>query len=159
MKRIIYDGILVVTIMVIFCYTIYLITEFSALRISGIVSIVIYALYMNVFGKTIITGEVNNYVNTFWTYIVFAAETSIFLIAGVNIGIHVMNLDDMIFGDEVWIAIIVYFVCIFARFFSITCFIKWLKNLGYGMTIKEAFTIAFTGLKGAVSISLAMLVF
>lgn len=56
LKRIIYDGILVVTIMVIFCYSIYLIAEFSALRVSGIVSIVVYALYMNVFGKTIITG-------------------------------------------------------------------------------------------------------
>jgi hypothetical protein len=56
MKRIIYDGVLVVTIMVIFCYSIYMIAEFSVLRVSGIVSIVVYALYMNVFGKTIITG-------------------------------------------------------------------------------------------------------
>ena len=56
LKRIIYDGVLVVTIMVIFCYSIYMIAEFSVLRVSGIVSIVVYALYMNVFGKTIITG-------------------------------------------------------------------------------------------------------
>lgn len=99
LKRIIYDGVLVVTIMVIFCYTIYLIAEFSELRVSGIVSIVVYALYMNVFGKTIITGEVNKYVNTFWSYIVFVAETSIFLIAGVNIGVKVMSFTDIIFSD------------------------------------------------------------
>lgn len=136
LKRIIYDGILVVTIMVIFCYSIYLIAEFSLLKVSGIVSIVVYALYMNVFGKTIITGDVNSYVDTFWSYIVFVAETSIFLIAGVNIGVKVMYVTDIIFGDQVWMAIIVYVVCIFARFFSITCFIKWLQNLGYGMTMK-----------------------
>lgn len=53
----------------------------------------------------------------------------------------------------------IYFVCIFGRFFSITCFIKWLRNLGYGMNMKEAFVIAFTGLKGAIGISLAMLVY
>ncbi len=73
LKRIIYDGILVVTIMVIFCYSTYLIAEFSALKVSGIVSVVVYGLYMNVFGKTIITREVDNYVNTFWSYIVFVA--------------------------------------------------------------------------------------
>ena len=91
LKRIIYDGVLVVTIMVIFCYSIYLIAEFSILRVSGIVSIVVYALYMNVFGKTILTGEVSRYVDTFWSYIVFVAETSIFLIAGVNIGVNVLT--------------------------------------------------------------------
>lgn len=47
-----------------------------------------------------------------------------------------MNFTDIIFGDEIWIAIFVYIVCISARFFSITCFMGWLKNLGYGMTIK-----------------------
>ena len=54
LKRIIYDGILVVTIMVIFCYSVYLIAEFSVLRVSGIVAIVVYALYMNIWGKMII---------------------------------------------------------------------------------------------------------
>lgn len=136
LKRIIYDGILVVTILVIFNYSIYLIAEFSVLRVSGIVSIVVYALYMNVFGKIIITGEVSKYVDTFWSYIVFVAETSIFIIAGVNIGMQVGKFTDIIFGDEVWIAIIVYVICIFARLFSITCFFKWLQNLGYGLTMK-----------------------
>jgi NhaP-type Na+/H+ or K+/H+ antiporter len=77
--------------MVIFNYSVYLIAEFSLIRVSGIISLVAYALYMNVFGKTIITGEVNKYVNTFWTYIVFVAETSIFLIAGVNIGVKAIS--------------------------------------------------------------------
>jgi NhaP-type Na+/H+ or K+/H+ antiporter len=81
------------------------------------------------------------------------------LIAGVSIGVQVIDFTHIVLGDEVYIAIMIYFVCIFARFFSITCFIKWLQNLGYGMTMKEAFIIAFTGLKGAIGISLAMLVY
>ena len=72
---------------------------------------------------------------------------------------QVFDFEHIIFGQEVWIAVMIYIVCIVARFFSITCFIKWLQNLGYGMTIKEAFIIAFTGLKGAIGISLAMLVY
>ena len=56
-------------------------------------------------------------------------------------------------------AVFVYIVCILARFISISCFMGWLKNIGYGMTLKEAFVIAFTGLKGAIGMSLAMLVY
>lgn len=56
-------------------------------------------------------------------------------------------------------AVFVYIVCILARFISISCFMGWLKNIGYGMTLKEAFIIAFTGLKGAIGMSLAMLVY
>jgi NhaP-type Na+/H+ or K+/H+ antiporter len=129
------------------------------LRVSGIISIVVYALYMNVFGKTIITGEVNKYVNTFWSYIVFVAETGIFLIAGVNIGVKVMSFNDLDFHDEISITLYVYSACFFARFIAITVFMKWLKNMGYGMNLKEALIIAYTGLKGAIGISLAMMVY
>jgi NhaP-type Na+/H+ or K+/H+ antiporter len=55
-KRIIYDGILVVTLIGIFTYSIYLIAEFSTFRISGIVSVAIFGLYMNGFGKAWLFG-------------------------------------------------------------------------------------------------------
>lgn len=90
----IYDGIQVVTLMVIFCYAIYLIAEFSFLRVSGIISVVVYALYMNAFGKTWLFGETLDYVSGFWTYMVFFAETSIFLIAGVLVGANVLYLEE-----------------------------------------------------------------
>jgi hypothetical protein len=55
-KRMIYDGVLVVAIMIIFCYTIYLTAEFSTLRVSGIISLAAFSLYMNAFGKTWLFG-------------------------------------------------------------------------------------------------------
>jgi NhaP-type Na+/H+ or K+/H+ antiporter len=56
-KRMIYDGPLAVTLMVIFTYSIYLIAEYSAFRISGIISLSVFSLYMNAFGKTWLFGE------------------------------------------------------------------------------------------------------
>ena len=56
-KRMIYDGVLVVTMMVIFTYSIYLVAEFSTIKISGITSLAIFGLYMNAFGKTWLFGE------------------------------------------------------------------------------------------------------
>jgi hypothetical protein len=55
-KRMIYDGPLVVTLIIIFSYTIYLTAEYSTLKISGIISLTIFSLYMNAFGKTELFG-------------------------------------------------------------------------------------------------------
>lgn len=55
-KRMIYDGILVVTLIVIFTYAVYLFAEFSTIPFSGIISLAVFALYMNAFGKTWLFG-------------------------------------------------------------------------------------------------------
>ncbi len=55
-KRMIYDGPLVVTLIVIFTYSIYLTAEYSSFRISGIISLTVFSLYMNAFGKTWLFG-------------------------------------------------------------------------------------------------------
>jgi NhaP-type Na+/H+ or K+/H+ antiporter len=65
----------------------------------------------------------------------------------------------MIGSFELQLVVVVYFISFASRFISITCFFKWLKNIGYGMSMKEVFIIAFTGLKGAIGISLAMLAY
>jgi hypothetical protein len=46
-----------------------------------------------------------------------------------------------------------------SRFISIAAFMSWLREFGYGMNFKEAFLIAYARLKGAIGISLAMLVY
>lgn len=38
-------------------------------------------------------------------------------------------------------------------------FMKWLPLMGYGMQWKETIILAFGGLKGAIGISFAMIVF
>ena len=92
-KRMIYDGPLVVTLIVIFTYSIYLIAEYSNFRISGIISLSVFSLYMNAFGKTWLFGETEEYATSFWNYLVFVAETSIFMIAGVLVGANVIHIE------------------------------------------------------------------
>lgn len=55
-KRMIYDGPLVVTLIVIFTYSVYLIAEYSNFKVSGIISLSVFSLYMNAFGKTWLFG-------------------------------------------------------------------------------------------------------
>lgn len=47
---------LVVTIMIIFCYTIYMLMEFTAIKVSGIIALVTYGIFMGAFGKAHLVG-------------------------------------------------------------------------------------------------------
>lgn len=92
-KRVSNDGILVVTLMVIFCYFIYMAAEFSVLRICGIIAVVTYGIFMGIFAKAHIVGDAEECMSSFWDYAVFVAETNIFLISGVFVGINVFFLE------------------------------------------------------------------
>jgi NhaP-type Na+/H+ or K+/H+ antiporter len=45
-----------------------------------------------------------------------------------------------------------------ARFLAIAAFMKFLKNMGYGLTWKEVYVLTYGGLRGAVGISFALIV-
>ena len=136
LKRINYDGILVVTVMVIFCYSIYMVAEFTVLRISGIIAIVTYGIFMGIFGKPHLTGESEQCMESFWSYAVFIAETNIFLIAGVLVGVNVLFLEEIMNQTSILHLIFIFFIVSFSRFISILVFKKQLSDLGYGMQMK-----------------------
>jgi NhaP-type Na+/H+ or K+/H+ antiporter len=56
LKRINYNGVLVVTIMIIFCYSIYMLMEFTVIKVSGIIALVTYGIFMGAFGKAHLVG-------------------------------------------------------------------------------------------------------
>jgi sodium/hydrogen exchanger 10/11 len=160
-KRMIYDGPLAVTLMVIFTYSIYLIAEYSTFRISGIISLSAFSLYMNAFGKTWLFGETEEYASSFWNYLVFVAETSIFMIAGVLVGANIMQFEEgeINIGKEAEITVYIYLTALLCRFCSIGVFIRYLRRLGEGMAWSEVVVLTFAGLKGAIGIALAMHVY
>lgn len=116
---------------------------------------------MNAFGKTWLFGETEEYASSFWNYLVFVAETSIFMIAGVLVGANVIHIEHADFNleGEMLITIYIYLAALFSRFFSISIFIKYLRRLGEGMSWSEVVVLTFAGLKGAIGIALAMHVY
>lgn len=54
--------------------------------------------------------------------------------------------------------ICIYMFSIVARLGSISLFMPLLERLGYGLTWKEVYILAYGGLKGAVGISIALIV-
>lgn len=95
-KRVSYNGVLCVTIMIIFCYTIYMLMEFTVIKVSGIIALVTYGIFMGAFGKAYLVGDASMAMESFWSYAVFIAETSIFLIAGVLVGVNVLEFEHIV---------------------------------------------------------------
>lgn len=60
--------------------------ERIGIPVSGIMAIIACGVYMSAIGRTKINPESEHSVHAFWHYIVFAAETTIFILAGVIVG-------------------------------------------------------------------------
>jgi len=143
-RKIFNDEILVVNITLIACYMVYFVAENVDLgiKISGIIALVSLGLFMAAFGKTRINSESEHAVHTFWKYAVYCAETVIFLVAGIIIGVKVlMNEKDpeaiSITTDDLYKLVGLYGCMTVSRFFSIALFMPILKRHGYGLTWRE----------------------
>ena len=76
----------------IFCsYIIFWIAEGSPLHVSGILAIVALGLYMTNTGKTRISVESEHAVHHVWGYIGFVAETLIFILSGLILGVRMFD--------------------------------------------------------------------
>lgn len=66
--------------------------------------------------------------------------------------------DDFHMGNQLALNFVLWIVLGFIRAFVVFCLSPALKNLGYGLTAKEAAVMVWGGLRGAVSLSLALLI-
>ena len=133
LKMITNDPILTVNTTLISCYLIYFVAENIDLgiHVSGIMALVSMALYMSIFGKTRISTEDIHFVEVFWKFIVYAAESTIFLLAGLIVSIRVFNDPNSFIQNSDYGKLFLLYICmIFSRFLSIACFMNWLKNWG-----------------------------
>lgn len=81
-------------ILIYILYQVYFIAENIdfGIKCSGIISLVSLGLFMAAFGKTKIAAEADHSLKAFWKYVVYCAETVIFLLAGVLVGIKFLSV-------------------------------------------------------------------
>mmetsp|Transcript_38779 Transcript_38779/g.34471 ORF Transcript_38779/g.34471 Transcript_38779/m.34471 type:complete len:454 (+) Transcript_38779:202-1563(+) len=164
-KKIFNDEVLVVNLTFICPYLLYFVCENVDLgiEVSGIIALVSCGLFMAAFGKTRISSETDHAVHTYWSYVVYAAETIIFLMAGVIIGIKVIlgeaeeGAIPITYID--YIKLLGLYLCMMgARYFSIAMFMPIIKTQGYGLTWDEVFILMYGGLRGAIGICFALII-
>ena len=157
LKRIHNNGTLEANATVFVSYLIFFLAEGTTLHVSGILSIVTLGLYMTNSGKNQISRESEHAVHHVWGFIGFVAETVIFIVTGVILGTRFLGENDLTYIDYLK-TLGIYVVLHFIRFFCI--FLHWpaLMRMGYGMSFKQIILSTYAGLRGAVGLSLALIV-
>lgn len=138
------------TLSIAAAYLTFIIAE--SLHVSGVVALVALALMFSTFGRTRISPEISHFLHHFWEMMSYLANTLIFLIVGIVIMTHAI-LD----SPSLWMALgVLYIALTLIRAVSVWTLMPLLGRIGVGITREKATVLVWGGLRGAVSLALAL---
>ncbi len=150
--RVFNDPMIEISLSIAAAYLVFFLAE--SIHVSGVVAVVALALLFAGIGRTRISPEVAGFLHHFWEMMAHMANTLIFLLVGVLVATRV-PLNDM----DAWRALgILYIGILIIRAFSVTLFMPVLKRIGIGINFEKAAVLVWGGLRGAVSLALALTV-
>lgn len=148
--RLINQPMIEITLSITAAYLTFIIAEF--LHVSGVVALVSLALMFSTIGRTQISPEISHFLHQFWEVMTYMANTLIFLIVGIVIMEHT-TFD----SPKLWLTLgILYILLTIIRSISVIVLMPLLERIGIGINRKKATVLVWGGLRGAVSLSLAL---
>lgn len=124
----------------------------ESIHVSGVVGLVALAMLFSTVGRIRISPEVTHFLHQFWEMMAYMANTLIFLIVGIVIALQI-RLD----SPRLWLILAaLYVLLILIRSVSVLVLMPILHRIGIGITREKAVVLVWGGLRGAVSLSLAL---
>ncbi|OWF55657.1 sodium/hydrogen exchanger 10-like isoform X2 [Mizuhopecten yessoensis] len=151
LSRIFNDALTEITITLASTYITYYMGEVF-LGVSGVLSVVVLGVAMNA-QRTMISPEVEKFLHRFWETMAYIANTLIFIIVGMVISETAIF---EIHGKDWFFMFALYFGIFVIRGMVIAIFSPILRHTGYGMSWQEGIIMTWGGLRGAVSLALAL---
>lgn len=147
-----------ITISVVGFYGTFLFGEIM-LGTSGVLSLVVFGVYFAYRGKFSFSIGTLHKAERVYEFLGFSANTIIFSLSGVVV-FHVDDTNRHIISDPAsWgLLIALYFICHAVRFLSILIMWPCLSRMGYGLAFKEIVMMTFSGLRGAIGLTLVLLI-
>lgn len=150
------DNTLIVIITAFCTYLLFFLSE-NYLHVSGILALVSLGVYLGTFCKVHLTHSNDHAVHTIWSFVGFTLETLIFLITGTFIGAKVGEFD-LSYIDLIKV-LFFYFMLMVVRTVVIFIQLPFLNLVGkYSISKLSALILSYGGLRGAIALSLGMLV-
>lgn len=148
--RILNQPLIEITLSIVAAYVTFILAE--SLHVSGVVALVALALMFSTIGRTRISPEISHFLHQFWEMMTYMANTLIFLIVGIIIITHT-TFD----SAELWIILgLLYILLTLIRAITVLMLMPILTHIGVGITRQKATVLVWGGLRGAVSLSLAL---
>lgn len=158
LKRVVNDEIQETNLTLVATYLLFWVAEATKFHASGAIATVTFGLIMSAWGKTVISPSVEEKVHSFWLLTGHNIEALVFMIGGMLLGALIVH-DTHLESNDIGLLFIIFLLMHVIRAIVIIVHYPILKSLGYGLSIKEAIVLTLAGLKGAIAITLSLIVY
>jgi len=142
-----------ITLTICLAYACMLIGE-GLFHVSGVLAIVVAGLYMGGPGRTRVSPEVQHFLHEFWQVVAYIANTLIFFLVGLVIASTLDQHGPM----DLLLVVLCYLGIVALRFVLTFAFKPVIAMVGEPISTGDATCMSWAGLRGAVSLALALIV-
>ena len=154
-KRIYNNDIVELSLSIVSCYVTFYISE-HLLHLSGILSIVSHGLYISYTGRTGTTPNLRIPLEHLWKFLSYVINNIIFVLAGVIILLNVSY--EKISGMDIGYLFVLYIFLNICRIILVVFLYIFFRKIGYGLSKLDAIILAFSGLRGEITLLLSLIV-
>ncbi|CAI9096868.1 OLC1v1033109C1 [Oldenlandia corymbosa var. corymbosa] len=151
------DTVIEITLTLAVSYVAYFTAQIGA-DISGVLTVMTLGMFYSAFARTAFKGESQESLHNFWEMVAYIANTLIFILSGVVIAESVLGNDSLFkTHDNSWgYLFLLYLFVQISRVVVVGALYPFLRYFGYGLDWKEAIILVWSGLRGAVALSLSL---
>ncbi|XP_057777702.1 sodium/hydrogen exchanger 8 isoform X3 [Salvia miltiorrhiza] len=133
-------------------------TAQEGFEISGVLAVMTLGMFYSAVARTAFKGESQQSLHHFWEMVSYIANTLIFILSGVVIAESVLSSDNIFKTHEhSWGYLVLLYVFVqVARVVVVGVLFPFLQYFGYGLDWREATVLVWSGLRGAVALSLSL---
>ncbi|XP_065856867.1 sodium/hydrogen exchanger 8 isoform X2 [Euphorbia lathyris] len=151
------DTVIEITLTVAVSYVAYF-TAQEVVHVSGVLAVMTLGMFYAAAARTAFKGDGQKSLHHFWEMVAYIANTLIFILSGVVIAESALASDDIFHNQgHSWGYLFLLYVFVqLSRFIAVGVLYPFLRYLGYGLDWKEAAILIWSGLRGAVALSLSL---
>ncbi|XP_057417539.1 sodium/hydrogen exchanger 7-like isoform X2 [Lotus japonicus] len=150
------DTVIEISLTVAVSYIAYFTAQEGA-DVSGVLTVMSLGMFYSAFARTAFKGESQQSLHYFWEMVAYIANTLIFILSGVLIAEGVLKEENAFHHGKSWIYLLVLYAYVqVSRCIVVGALFPFLRYFGYGLDWKEAIILVWSGLRGAVALSLSL---
>jgi len=153
LRKVFNDAMIEITVVLVTSYAVFFICE-HFFHVSGVLGLVALGILMAGIGAKRISPEVAHFMHEFWELAAYLSNVIIFIVVGVIIA---QNINPT--GMDYVILCLIYLAIHLTRAINIGMFYPFMKRTGYGLPGKDAVVVWWGGLRGAIGLALALVVY
>ncbi|KAK4754515.1 hypothetical protein SAY87_002619 [Trapa incisa] len=150
------DTVIEITLTLAVSYIAYFTAQEGA-DVSGVLTVMTLGMFYAAVAKTAFKGESQQSLHHFWEMVAYIANTLIFILSGVVIAEGVLSENDFLTQGTSWGYLVLLYIFVqVSRLIVVLVLFPFLRYFGYGLDWKEATILTWSGLRGAVALSLSL---